>query len=109
LCQLRLKALEKFLSLSIPEILKAHGVDDLNFDKIRYYLANDQGPQRTWDELPSEIKETFDRLGIPEREGKFLPLVEPQFDSEAAYNLIQDAMAKEGVFGRFNSRPSTIS
>ncbi|MDR1435337.1 MAG: Fe-S cluster assembly protein SufB [Puniceicoccales bacterium] len=95
--QFRLKALEIFRTLPMPEILKAHGVDDLDFDKIRYYLANDQAPQRTWDEVPPEIKETFDRLRIPEWERKFFAGVEAQFDSEAAYNRIQDALAKEGV------------
>ncbi|MDR1366536.1 MAG: Fe-S cluster assembly protein SufB [Puniceicoccales bacterium] len=93
----RLQALETFLTMPIPKILKAHIADDLNFDKIRYYLANNQAPQRSWDDVPAEIKTTFDRLGIPDRERKFLAGIEAQFDSEAAYNRIQDTLSKEGV------------
>ncbi|MDR2812231.1 MAG: Fe-S cluster assembly protein SufB [Puniceicoccales bacterium] len=93
----RLQALEAFLAMPMPEILKPYVGNDLNFDKIRYYLANNQVPQHSWDDVSSEIKATFDRLGIPERERKFLAGVEAQFDSEAAYNRIQDTIAKEGV------------
>ncbi|MDR2628518.1 MAG: Fe-S cluster assembly protein SufB [Puniceicoccales bacterium] len=93
----RLRALETFLAMPMPEVLRLHGIDDLNFDKIRYYLANDTGSQHSWDDVSPEVKTTFDRLGIPEREQKFLAGIEAQFDSEAAYNRIQDALAKEGV------------
>jgi Fe-S cluster assembly protein SufB len=93
----RLQALETFLAMSMPEILESHAIDDLNFDKIRYYLANDQAAKHSWDDVPAAVKETFDRLGIPDHERKFLAGVEAQFDSEAAYNRIQDTLAKEGV------------
>ncbi|MDR2806949.1 MAG: Fe-S cluster assembly protein SufB [Puniceicoccales bacterium] len=93
----RFQALERFWEMPMPPRLKSHGIDDLDFHSIRYYLANHQGPQRTWDEVPTEVRMTFDRLGIPELERKFLAGVEAQFDSEAAYNRIQDAIAKEGV------------
>ncbi|MDR2372228.1 MAG: Fe-S cluster assembly protein SufB [Puniceicoccales bacterium] len=93
----RLRALETFLAIPMPEVLKPHGIDDLNFDKIRYYLANNTGSQRSWDDVSPEVKTTFDRLGIPEREQKFLAGIEAQFDSEAAYNRIQDTLTKEGV------------
>jgi Fe-S cluster assembly protein SufB len=95
--EFRLNALETFLSMPMPSILQAHGADDLNFDHIRYYLAHNQNAQHSWEEVPSEVKETFERLGIPEQERKFLAGVEAQFDSEAAYNRIQDALAKDGV------------
>ena len=52
---------------------------------------------RTWDEVPDEVKETFERLGIPEQERKYLAGVEAQFDSEAAYSRMKDDLAKEGV------------
>jgi Fe-S cluster assembly protein SufB len=93
----RLNALETFSAIPMPKILKSHGIHDFDFDKIRYYLAHDSVTQRTWDDVSPEVKETFERLGIPERERKFLAGVEAQFDSEAAYNRIQDALSKEGA------------
>ena len=72
-------------------------LENINFDKIRYYLAQGQKPKRTWDEVPDDIKKTFERLGIPEQERKFLAGVEAQFDSEAAYSNIKEAVAKQGV------------
>jgi Fe-S cluster assembly protein SufB len=72
-------------------------LENINFDKIRYYLSQGQKPKRTWDEVPDDIKRTFERLGIPEQERKFLAGVEAQFDSEAAYSNIKDIVAKQGV------------
>jgi Fe-S cluster assembly protein SufB len=71
-------------------------IDDLNFDKIRYYLANNTGSQHSGDDVSPEGKTTFDRLGIPGREPKFIAGIEAQFDSEATYNRIQEALANEG-------------
>jgi Fe-S cluster assembly protein SufB len=70
-------------------------IDDLNFDRIRYYLANNAGSQHSGDDVSPEDKTIFDRLGIPEREQKFLVGIEAQFDSEATYNHIQAALANE--------------
>ena len=72
-------------------------LENIDFDKIRYYLSQGQKPKRTWDEVPDDIKKTFERLGIPEQERKFLAGVEAQFDSEAAYSNIKDIVAKQGV------------
>jgi Fe-S cluster assembly protein SufB len=83
--------------MPIPNILERYGAENFNFNNIHYYLANNQKPQHTWNDVPYEIKETFDRLGIPERERKFLAGVEAQFDSETAYNRIQDALSNQGV------------
>ena len=70
---------------------------NIDFDVIRYYLAKGQRPSRTWDEVPDDIKNTFERLGIPEQERKFLAGVEAQFDSEAAYSRMKEDLEKEGV------------
>jgi len=67
------------------------------FEDIRYYLAKGQKPTRSWDEVPDDVKETFERLGIPEKERKFLAGVEAQFDSEAAYSNVKESLEKEGV------------
>src|SRR5262249_50417368 len=73
------------------------GKIDLNFQDIYYYLkpTNEQG--RTWDEVPEEIKKTFDRLGIPEAEKKYLAGVKAQFESEVIYGSLKDDLAKKGV------------
>ncbi len=93
----RLRALKTFLEKPMPTHWATKDLENINFDKIRYYLASGQKPKRTWDEVPEDIKRTFERLGIPEQERKFLAGVEAQFDSEAAYSNIKEAVAKQGV------------
>ena len=84
----RLKALRTFLDKPMPTHWATKDLENIDFAKIRYYLASGQKPKRTWDEVPDDIKRTFERLGIPEQERKFLAGVEAQFDSEAAYSNI---------------------
>ena len=93
----RLKALQTFLDKPLPTHWATKDLENIHFDKIRYYLSSGQKPKRTWDEVPADIKKTFERLGIPEQERKFLAGVEAQFDSEAAYSHIKDIVAKQGV------------
>ncbi len=93
----RLKALQTFLAKPMPTHWATRDLENINFDKIRYYLSSGQKPKRTWDEVPEDIKRTFERLGIPEQERKYLAGVEAQFDSEAAYSNIKDIVAKQGV------------
>ena len=93
----RLKALDTFLSRPLPTHWASHDLEAINFDKIRYYLANAQRPTRSWDEVPDDVKRTFERLGIPEQERKFLAGVEAQFDSEAVYSNIKKAVGEQGV------------
>ena len=66
----------------------------IDFSKIQYYLANDQLPKTDWENVPHDIKETFERLGVPEKERKFLAGVEAQFDSESAYSHVQEYLKK---------------
>ena len=93
----RLKALRTFEKKPMPTHWASSDLENIHFDKIRYYLAKGQTPSRTWDEVPDDIKETFERLGIPEQERKFLAGVEAQFDSEAAYSRMKVELEKEGV------------
>ncbi|MBE2214486.1 MAG: Fe-S cluster assembly protein SufB [Opitutaceae bacterium] len=93
----RKKALKVFEEKPMPTHWATKDLETINFDKIRYYLAQDKKPKRTWDEVPDDIKQTFERLGIPEQERKFLAGVEAQFDSEAAYSNIKEAVGKQGV------------
>ncbi|HCR37003.1 MAG TPA: Fe-S cluster assembly protein SufB [Opitutae bacterium] len=93
----RLKALRIFQEKPLPTHWASEDLLSINFDKIRYYLSKGQQPSRTWEEVPDDIKKTFERLGIPEQERKFLAGVEAQFDSEAAYSRMKDNLAKDGV------------
>ena len=97
LLDFRLKALKIFESKALPTHWATKDLENIDFDKIRYYLAKGQKPSRSWDEVPDDVKETFERLGIPEQERKFLAGVEAQFDSEAAYSNTKEALSKEGV------------
>ncbi len=95
--EFRQNALKAFLAKPMPTHWATKDLENINFDKIRYYLSSGQKPKRTWDEVPDDIKHTFERLGIPEQERKFLAGVEAQFDSEAAYSNIKDVVSKQGV------------
>jgi len=91
----RLKSLEHFLSRPLPRW--GGNLDDLNFDDIQYYVKPAEKQGKTWDEVPAEIKETFDRLGIPEAEQKFLAGVSAQYESEVVYHSIQKDLEDQGV------------
>ena len=95
--EFRLKALDTFLAKPMPTNWASKDLEAINFDKIRYYLANGTRPSRSWDDVPQDMKDTFERLGIPEQERKFLAGVEAQFDSEAVYSNIKKAVGDQGV------------
>jgi Fe-S cluster assembly protein SufB len=97
LCQFRHRALDIFFSKDLPKWFDHKEIQAINFDKIRYYLAQGEKIGRTWEDVPDKIKETFERLGVPENERKFLAGVEAQFDSEAAYSRMKDALLERGV------------
>ena len=90
----RLKSLEIFESKPMP----SWGGDiGINFQDIYYYLkpTNEQG--RSWDDVPEEIKETFEKLGIPQAEREYLSGVKAQFESEVIYGSLKEDLAKQGV------------
>jgi Fe-S cluster assembly protein SufB len=97
LLNFRLKAHSIFEKKPMPTHWASKDLENIDFDVIRYYLAQGQQPSRTWEEVPDDIKNTFERLGIPEQERKFLAGVEAQFDSEAAYSRMKEDLEKEGV------------
>ncbi len=90
----RLKSLEVFNSKPMP---LWGGSIDINFQDIFYYLKPADRQGKTWDEVPEEIKKTFDRLGIPEAEKKFLAGVKAQFESEVIYGSLKDDLGRQGV------------
>ncbi|MBK1876363.1 Fe-S cluster assembly protein SufB [Pelagicoccus mobilis] len=93
----RKRALKVFESKPMPTNWATKDLDNIDFDVIRYYLAGDNRAKKSWDDVPDDVKETFERLGIPENERKFLAGVEAQFDSEAAYSNIKESVGKQGV------------
>ncbi|RMF43420.1 MAG: Fe-S cluster assembly protein SufB [Planctomycetota bacterium] len=90
----RLRSLEIFNAKPMP---KWGGDIDIDFQDIYYYLKPTEGHGRTWDEVPQEIKDTFEKLGIPEAERKFLAGVKAQFESEVVYGSLKEDLAKQGV------------
>ena len=90
----RLQSLEIFNSKPMP---RWGGKIDLDFQDIYYYLKPADRQGRTWDEVPDEIKKTFDRLGIPEAEKKYLAGVKAQFESEVVYGSLQEELSRQGV------------
>lgn len=95
--EFRHRALKIFRDKPMPTHWASEDLKEIDFDKIRYYLAHGQQPTRSWEDVPDDMKETFERLGIPEQERKFLAGVEAQFDSEAAYSNVKESLEKEGV------------
>lgn len=72
-------------------------LEELNFDDIYYYLKATEKKAKTWDDLPKEIKDTYDRLGIPEAEKNFLGGISAQYESEVVYKSIKKTLDKKGV------------
>lgn len=95
--EFRKKALTVFESKPLPTNWATKELEKLNFDAIRYYLSDGERPKRSWDEVPDDVKKTFERLGVPEQERKFLAGVEAQYDSESAYSNIKEDLTKQGV------------
>jgi len=91
----RLRALEIFWSKPLPTW--GGDLSELDFDNIYYYVRPTDRQGRSWDEVPEDIKRTFDRLGIPEAERKFLAGVSAQYDSEVVYHNMRKDLEKQGV------------
>lgn len=91
----RLKSLEIFESLPMPQW--GGDLTELDFNSITYYVKPSEKQGRDWSEVPEEIKNTFDRLGIPEAEQKYLAGVSAQYESEVVYHNMQEDLEKMGV------------
>ncbi|MEJ8735971.1 Fe-S cluster assembly protein SufB [Erysipelotrichaceae bacterium HCN-30851] len=93
----RLKAFEQFEKMPIQTW--GPDVTDLDFDDYTYYIKPSDRTEKSWDDVPETIKETFDRLGIPEAEKEFLAGVTTQYDSEAVYhNMLEEVESKGVIF-----------
>jgi Fe-S cluster assembly protein SufB len=91
----RLKALDIFLKKPMPK----WGADlsGIDFDDIYYYIKPSDDSVKSWDEVSPEVKNTFDKLGIPEAEQKFLAGVGAQYESEMVYHSVRKDLEEKGV------------
>jgi len=97
-------ALEIFLAKPMPKWGDTALLGAIDFDDIYYYVRSTEKGARNWDDVPENIKRTFDRLGIPEAERKFLAGVTAQYESEVVYHSIREDLEKLGViFGDMDS------
>jgi Fe-S cluster assembly protein SufB len=92
---IRLKALKIFLSKQMPEW--GGNLKEIDFSKYTYYLSPSDKTAHNWEDVPADIKKTFDRLGIPEAEQKFLGGVGAQYESQTVYHKLREDLAKQGV------------
>ncbi|MCA1597746.1 MAG: Fe-S cluster assembly protein SufB, partial [Chloroflexi bacterium] len=92
----RLRSLDAYERRPMPNWGGA-ALHDIDFDNIFYYLKPSEGQSKSWADVPSEIKNTFDRLGIPEAEKKILAGVGAQYESEVIYHNIREDLEKQGV------------
>ncbi|HLS09007.1 Fe-S cluster assembly protein SufB [Lentibacillus sp.] len=91
----RLKALDTFYKKPMPQW--GGDLSELDFDEIVYYVKPSERQGRTWDEVPEEIKRTFDKLGIPEAEQKYLAGVSAQYESEVVYHNLKEDLEELGI------------
>ena len=95
LLDIRLKALEIYDKLELP--VWGPDLSELDMDDISTYVKPKTDKKSSWEEVPEDIKNTFDKLGIPKAEHKYLAGVEAQYDSEVVYHSIKNEMQKYGV------------
>jgi len=93
--QFRLDSLAIFESKPMPDWGGA--LDELDFQNIYYYVRASEGQEKSWDDVPDDIRKTYDRLGIPEAEKKYLAGVKAQYESEVVYGSLQEDLADQGV------------
>lgn len=91
----RLKALDHFYKRPMPQW--GGDLSELDFDEIVYYVKPSERQGKTWDEVPDEIKQTFDKLGIPEAEQKYLAGVSAQYESEVVYSSLKEDLEAMGI------------
>ena len=91
----RLKALDIFYKKPMPTW--GGDMSGINFDNIIYYVKPSDKQENNWDDVPDEIRKTYDKLGIPEAEKKYLAGVKAQYESEVIYGSLEEGLEKQGV------------
>jgi len=95
--EFRHRALDIFYAKPMPPWGNQELLGEIDFDNIYYYLKPKGELSKNWDDVPENIKRTFDRLGIPEAERKFLAGVSAQYESEVVYHSMREDLEKKGV------------
>ncbi len=95
--KIRHEALDIFFEKPMPTWGNSELLAEIDFDNIHYYIKPKGEQARDWDDVPENIKKTFDRLGIPEAEQKFLGGVTAQYESEVVYHSMREDLEKLGV------------
>jgi len=93
--ELRLKALETFEKMPMPSW--GPDLSELKLDDLNYYLRPKKIKQKTWEDVPSDVRQTFEKLNIPEHEKKFFSGVGAQYESEMVYHRLKDKWKKKGI------------
>lgn len=93
--EFRLKAYDTFVSMDMPKW--GPDLSELDFDDYTYYIKPSDKQEKDWEEVPETIKDTFDRLGIPEAEAKYLAGVSTQYESEVVYHNMLEEVEEKGV------------
>jgi len=94
---IRVKAYRHFVERPMPTWGNTPMLGEIDFDNICYFLRSGEGTEDDWDDVPEDIRNTFDKLGIPEAEQKWLSGVTAQYESEAVYHSIREDLEKQGV------------
>jgi Fe-S cluster assembly protein SufB len=94
--EFRLKAYDHFLARPQPT-WGSPMLAEVDYDDIRYFVRASERAERSWDDVPEDVKNTFDRLGIPEAERKFLSGVGAQYESESVYHQVNEQLEAQGV------------
>ncbi len=92
---IRLKAYEHFIKTPNPDF--GPDLSDIDYDEYTYYIKSTEKSENKWEDVPEEIKDTFEKLGIPEAEQKFLAGVSTQFESEVVYHNALKELESQGV------------
>ncbi|MGV3523396.1 MAG: Fe-S cluster assembly protein SufB [Candidatus Sericytochromatia bacterium] len=93
----RLRALKLFNDKPMPQWGNNDFLNQIDFGNIHYYVRSSEKQETDWDDVPQYIRETFDKLGIPEAEQKFLAGVTAQYESEVVYHSVREDLQKLGV------------
>jgi Fe-S cluster assembly protein SufB len=94
---IRVKAFHHFNERPMPDWGNCNELNSIKFDDVTYFLRSSNQTEKSWDDVPEDIKNTFNRLGIPEAEQKWLGGVTAQYESEAVYHSIREDLEAQGV------------
>ena len=93
--EFRVKAYRHYEKRPMPTWGNMSLLEQIDFDNICYFLRSGEGTEKNWDDVPEDIRNTFQKLGIPEAEQKWLSGVTAQYESEAVYHSIREDLVKQ--------------